>query len=58
MLQNFVSMVAREDLGSRISTQAGMTPVSRKEFAIPPRIAAAYATHIFADIATPMKKIA
>ena len=56
-IENFVSIVAILDLGSKISTQAGITPVSRNEFAIPPKIAAIYATVIFGDIANPRKKI-
>ena len=57
-IENLVSIVAILDLGARISTHAGITPVSRKEFAIPPRIAAIYATVIFGDMASPKKKIA
>ena len=57
-IENLVSIVAILDLGARISTQAGITPVSRNEFAIPPNTAAMYATVIFGDIARPKKKIA
>ena len=38
--------------------QVGLTQVSKKEFAIPPTIANAYAIFMLGDIAIPKKKIA
>lgn len=53
--KNFVNMVINPLDSTRISRHAGITPVSRNEFAAPPMIAKAYATYMFGEDTIPAK---